>query len=202
MELYEESTLSKKLKRRIQELCGFNELDREERLDRAHEILNSTELKQEICHKILGTTFKDINKAMQSIIDERQITPAQEEELELRESHPEKYESNFDPELEFKINKKAADPKKGGGYREYTREEVAELLAASNAPYVAPEPAPRRDYPTYSREQVQALMQEHFAYEIEEKRKKEERAKWDSQKTNEFGVKTANTTKRTSSSKD
>lgn len=201
MKLYEEFILSKKLKRRIQELCGFNNLERQERLDRAHEILNSTELKQAICHQILGTTFKDVERAMEAIIKERQLTPAQEEEMELRESHPEKYEPEFDAELEFKINKKVASPKKSLGYREYTREEVAELIAASNAPYVPPEPAPRVDYPTYSREQVQELMREHYAYLEEEKKRKEERAQWDSQKTNEFAPKTANTTKRTNSTK-
>lgn len=201
MKLYEELTLSKKLKRRIQELCGFNELDREERVNRAHEILNSTELKQAICHKILGTTFKDIERAMEAVIKERQLTPAQEEELELRESHPEKYEPEFDPELEFKINKKAADPVKSTGYRTLTREETAALIAASNAPYEPPAPVERVDYPTYTREQVQELLRDHFSYKEEEKRRKEERAKWDSQKTTEFGPKTVSTTKPTKSTK-
>lgn len=201
MKLYEELILSKKLKRRIQELCGFNDLEREERVSRAHEILNSTELKQAICHQILGTTFKDVERAMDAVIKERQLTPSQEEELELRESHPEKYEPEFDHELEFKINKKAADRPKVTGYRHYTREEVAELIAASNAPYEPPPPVERPDYPTYTREQVQELLRDHFSYKDEEKRRKEERAKWDSQKTTEFAPKTASTTKRTKSTK-
>lgn len=201
MKLYEEFTLSKKLKRRIQELCGFNDLERDERVNRAHEILNSSELKQAICHKILGTTFKDVERAMEAVLKERQLTPDQEEELELRESHPEKYESDFYPEVEFKVNKKAADPVKAVGYRTLTREETAALIAASNAPFEAPPVVERRDYPTYTREQVQELLREHFAYKDEEKRRKEEQVKWDSQKTTEFAPKTVNTTKRGKSTK-
>lgn len=201
MKLYEEFTLSKKLKRRIQELCGFNDLERDERVNRAYEILNSSELKQAICHKILGTTFKDVERAMEAIIKERQLTPAQEEELELRESHPEKYESDFYPEVEFKVNKKAADHKKSVGYRTLTREETAALIAASNAPFEPPPVVERRDYPTYTREQVQELLRDHFSYKDEEKRRKEEQAKWDSQKTTEFAPKTASTTKRGKSTK-
>lgn len=155
-------------------MCGLDKLEREERLTRANEILNSTELKQAICHQILGTTFKDIDKVMIAVIKERQLIPAQEEEIELREAAPEKFEPEFDAELEFKLNKRAASPRKGGGYREYTREEVAKLLAASEAPFEPPQVAPRVDYPTYSREQVQELMREHYAYLEEEKKLAEE----------------------------
>lgn len=157
-------------------MCGFNDLEREERLARAHEILNSSELKQAICHKILGTTFKDIERAMDAIIKERQLTPAQEEELELRESHPEKYEEEaYDPYLDFKKNKHVASPKKSSsGYRELTREECAALIAASNAPFEAPPPIERPNYPTYTREQVQELLRDHFSYKDDEKKKKED----------------------------
>lgn len=198
--------MSKKLKRRIQQLCGLDKLSREEKVLRANEILNSVELKQAICHEILGTKFKDIEKAMLDALKERQLTPEQEEEFELRESHPEKYEEpEFDPELEFKINKKAADKPKNGpsAYGTYTREQVAELLAASNAPYEQPPMMTMpKNYPTYSREQVEELMREHYAYEIEEKKRKEERDKWDSQKTTGLGPKTGHRTKPTNSSKD
>jgi len=197
MKLSEENTLSKKLKRRIQELCGFNDLEREERLSRAHEILNSTELKQQICHKILGTTFKDIERAMDAIIKERQLTPDQEEEIELRESYPEKYETEFDPEVTFKVNKKAADPRPVGGYRTYTREEVAELLAAKEAPYEPPPPMDHSNYRTYSREEVAVLMLEHEEYLQREKERAKERAQWDSRKTSASDVRIGSTTKHT-----
>jgi hypothetical protein len=183
-------------------LCGFNNLEREERLSRAHEILNSNELKQAICHEILGTTFKDVERAMEAILKERQLTPAQEEELELRKTIPEKFEPEFDPDLEFKINKKAADHKKESGYRTHTREEVAELLAASKAPC---EPTPqieKTEYPTMTREECERLVREHYEYLAEQKKKKEEYAAWDSQKMTESELKTKNTKKPTKSTKD
>lgn len=138
---------------------------------------------------------------MEAIIKERQLTPAQEEELELRQAVPEKFEPEFDPDLEFKINKKAADHKKESGYRTYTREEVAELLAASKAPC---EPAPvieKTEYPTLSREVAERLVREHYEYLAEQKRKKQER-EWDLQKTIESELKTKNTKKPTKSTKD
>lgn len=172
MKLYEEFILSKKLKRRIQELCGFNDLEREERINRAHEILNSNELKQAICHQILGTTFKDIERAMEGIIKERRLTPDQEEEIQLRESHPEKYEPEFDHELHFKVNKRAADADKRPAYRHPTREEVAWLIAQSKAP-TEPDSQPEpMNYPTYTPEQVQALLAEHYAYRERERAKR------------------------------
>lgn len=141
---------------------------------------------------------------MMAIINERQLTPDQQEEVELRETYPQKYEPEFDPLIEFKVNKQAADPSrnKGNPYREYTREEVAELIAASEAPWVAPEkPAARQDYPTYSREQVESFMRQHLEYIANEKKQKEERAKWDSPKTTEFEPRTEFIPKHSTSTK-
>jgi hypothetical protein len=85
-------------------------------------------------------------------------------------------------------------------YRTLTREEVAWLIEASNAPYEAPEPKPLDlNYPTYSREDVALLLQEHFEYKEEQKRRKKE---WDSQKTTESEEKIAPKTKRSKRSKD
>lgn len=182
-------------------MCGFNELERDERIARAHEILNSTELKQAICHRILGTTHKDVVKAMEAIIKEKQLTPAQEDELELREIMPEKFEPEFRPEVTFKVNKKAGDPVKDAGYREYTREEVAALLAASKAPTESPPVIEPTVYPTMTREQCEALMADHFAYIENEKKKREERDEWDSQKTTGLGPKIKQPTKRGTSTK-
>lgn len=162
MILTRRTSLSKKLKRRITELCGFQQLSREERLSRATEILNSNELKQAICHKILGASFKDIDKVMTAIINERQLTPDQEDEIELQEIAPEKFEPKFDPDLEFKLNKKAADPSGSMRYEPYTREEVAALIEATNAPYESPPGMECRKYGTYTREQVAKLMQEQM----------------------------------------
>lgn len=177
MKLCGESALSKKLKRRIHDLCGFKDLDRDERLSRAHEILSSNDLKQAICHQILGATFRDVERAMDSIINERQLTPSQEEELELRESNPEKFEPKFDAELEFKLNKNISSNYVPTGYRVLTREEVAELVAASDAPC---EPTPEREpvsYRTYSREEVEWFVYEHDQFLAEEAERKRQRVK-------------------------
>ena len=139
---------------------------------------------------------------MEAILKERQLTPAQEEELELRQTVPEKFEPEFDPDLEFKFNKKAADTKKESGYRTYTREEVAALLAASKAPCEAPPPIKKTEYPPMPREVAERLVREHFEYLANQKKKKEEYAKWDSQKMTEFAPKTKSTKKPTKSTKD
>ena len=177
-------------------MCGFNDLEREEKILRAYEILNSNELRQSICHQILGTTFKDIDKAMQSIIAERQLTPDQQEELELRDTHPEKWVPIADLELEFKVNKHVADPVKTSPYREYTREEVAALVSATHEPYVPVEYFEPTNYTTYSRDFVEQLVREHYEYLENEKKKLMERAKWDSQKTNVSAIRTGNTSRQ------
>lgn len=182
-------------------MCGFNELERKEKIERAHQIINSTELKQAICHKILGTTFKDVEKIMNGIIKEKQLTSSQEEELELREEYPEKFEP-FDPYVEFKANKKAADPVDSNGYGTYTRDQVAELFAAADKPIERQLVPNSVVYPTLTKEQCQILMAHHYEYEAKEKAKKaekEELSKWDSQKTTELELKTVSKTKLTNS---
>lgn len=138
---------------------------------------------------------------MDSILKERQLTPAQEEEIELREMAPEKYEPEFDAEFEIPLRKKVAAPKKSG-YRTYTREEVAELIAASNAPFERFEPMERIEYPTLPREEAERLVREHYEYLEEEKKKIQERERWVSQKTTALGPRTENTKKRSTSTRD
>lgn len=183
-------------------MCGFNDLERDEKVARAYQILNSLELKQAICHKILGTTFKDVEKAMEGVIKERQLTPDQEEEIELRESHPEKFEGdNFDPTVTFKKNQSAGDTVKSSGYQTLSREDVARLMAASNAPIQKSEPVRTTEYPTMTREECERLMREHYEHIENEKKRKEERAKWDFPKTIASAPKIEHTTKPTKSTK-
>lgn len=142
---------------------------------------------------------------MMAIINERQLTPDQVEEVELRETYPQKYEPEFDPLIEFKANKQAADPsrKKTSAYRILSREETADLLAASKAPFVPPpEPPERKEYKTYTREQVEFFMRQHFQYLEDEKRIQEERAKWDSPKTTGYEPKTEYIPRHSTSTKD
>lgn len=194
--------MSKRLKKRIQELCGLLNLKREERLRRANEILNSTELKQAICNQILGTTFKDVEKTMVGIINERKLTEEQQEQLELEKTNPEK----FDVEFEFKLNKSVSDkvaakadfPK----YREYTMSEVVALLEASKAgaPIVEPELRQPAQYEYMSRELAEQLVNEH--YEYLEKEKERKRLQWDSSKTIELDIRIASTMRPSKPTKD
>lgn len=187
--------MSKRLKRRIQELCGLINLNREEKLRKANEILNSSELKQQICNQILGATFKDIERTMTAIMKERQLTEYQQEMLELEQEAPEK----FDPEFEFKVNQQASDRKKENRYTTYSRGEVLTLLTANpvtseSESYIEP-----TYYPPLEREVAERLIQEHFEHKERERIKKEQI--WEIQKTIESVTKTAAKTKPSKSTK-
>lgn len=128
-------------------------MSRDERLRRAHEILKNPDLKQAICNQILGTTHKDVERAMISLIEERKLTAAQIEQMELEELAPEK----FDLEMDFKMSGTAAKPK--NRYTTYTLEDVQVLIAAGDQP-VAHKPKEHIDYPTYTLEDVQRLLKQ------------------------------------------
>lgn len=133
---------------------------------------------------------------MLAVINERQLTEEQVEELELQEIAPEK----FDPEIQFKINKEHSNVKGDFRYTTYTREEVADLIFTSKAPYVQPEPLPMREYPTYTQEDVAALMREQQEYKDRNKKKKEV-DEWDSPKMIVSEPKIVSKTKRTNTTK-
>jgi hypothetical protein len=193
--------LSKRLKKRIQELCGFLNLKREEKLRKANEILKSTELKQAICNQILGASFKDIEKTMMGIINERQLTEEQEEQIELEQLSPEK----FDLELDFKLNKSSSDKStmesKSYKYRTYTMAEVNALLEASRAetPIIKEHREAPAVYESMPREMAERLVREHYEYLAKEQNRKKEQ--WDSEKMTELEIKIASTMKHTKSIK-
>ena len=136
---------------------------------------------------------------MLAIINERQLTEEQVENLELAEIAPEK----FDPEITFKVNKQASTHPKEVRYGTYTREEVAELLAASDAPFIQHEPLPEPcTYEPMSRSECERLVREHFEYNEREKKKQEERKSWGSQKTIESEPRTDTRAKPSTSTKD
>lgn len=142
--------MSKRLRRKVRELCGLDLLSKEERLLRAKEILENNTTKQKLCNQMPGLTFKDIDKAMIAVLEERNPTDREIEELELRELAPEK----FEPPI-IAIDR---PPKTEGNYRPLTREETAALLAKSNKP-VQSEPIPdKKNYRTYTMEETVALL--------------------------------------------
>jgi hypothetical protein len=122
--------------------------------------LNSTELKQSICHQILGITHKDIEKVMRAVIKERQLSEQEQEIIDLESLAPEK----FDLEVEFKVNQHAADKKKDYGYRTLSREDVATLLAISASKKTKNNNSLKYlEYNTYSKEEVQELIAEFLS---------------------------------------
>lgn len=137
---------------------------------------------------------------MDAIIKERQLTPAQEEELDLREIAPDKFEPEFDPDIQFRVNKHAADPVKSNGYGFYSREDVAELMSSTGETYVSPKETDL-NYPTFSLEQVQQFMRDHDEYLERKKAIKREKDEWDLQKMTESELKIEPATKPSASTK-
>jgi hypothetical protein len=144
--------LSKRLKKKIQDVCGLTDLPREEKLLRASEIITSTELKQAICNQVLGISFKNVERTMQAIIDDRRPSRHEEEMRELEEVAPYKLQK----EDLFPSTKKYKQTK----YGSYTKDEIARLLAASVAPveYKEKEIA-RHEHQTYTLDQARALLE-------------------------------------------
>jgi hypothetical protein len=113
---------------------------------------------------------------MTAILNERHLTDQELEKLGEDLEKP----STIDPELDFMISKKVSkvshyDSDNGRSkYRVLTREEVRQLMEASEEP-VKDEREPMYNYfnyPTYSRDFVEQLVKEHFDYEIEEAERK------------------------------
>jgi len=136
-------------------VCGFAHLSNAHKLKRAHEILNDYKLKQDICNYILGASFKDVEKAMRSVIADRNPPDDLDDDMEKTE-----YKAFTKDDVgvsDLPIGKAA--PK----YRVYTLEETQALIAKSNAPVEEP---PHREitryHETYSREQVEQWVREYL----------------------------------------
>lgn len=158
--------MSKKLRKRIRELCGLEGLERSERRRQAQQILDSPELKQQICNQMLGLSFRDIDKTMRNVLAENQPTPEEQEESELRRIAPHK----FDPDaiLESRIPRTG---RKKVTYKTLTREETRKLIEASNKP-IENEPRPKPKYDTYTFEEVQALLAGNYHPDMFKRKRK------------------------------
>lgn len=64
--------MSKKLKKKIEEICGLRGLDWETRQDRASQILASKKWKDSICNDLQGLSFRDLERTLNGILSERQ----------------------------------------------------------------------------------------------------------------------------------
>jgi hypothetical protein len=64
--------LSKKLKKKIEELCGLIGLDWEARQKRAEQILSNNSRKQDLCNDLQGLSFRELEQHLQGVATERQ----------------------------------------------------------------------------------------------------------------------------------
>lgn len=103
---------------------------------------------------MLGSSFKDIEKAMRSILEERQPSAHEEEIRELEEIAPYKLQKE---EL-FPQTKKYKKTK----YTYYTEEEVKALMEAEGNKEITHTRNADTWYDTYSPEQVAILMQGRY----------------------------------------
>lgn len=72
--------MAKKLKKKIEDLCGLTGLEYEARRSRAIDILASREWKQQLCNDLAGLSFKDIERTLNGIIDERELRAENEDD--------------------------------------------------------------------------------------------------------------------------
>lgn len=114
---------------------------------------------------MLGVSYKDIEKALNAVLKERQITPAQQEMIELQELAPEKFEKD---DLEFEIrvsspksNTQYLDPS-SAAYRAWVTKLVSEYFEyKSGKKKIIKEDKvqPQQNYRTYSQEEVRILLE-------------------------------------------
>lgn len=136
--------MSKKLKKRIRELCSLDTLSKEDRISRCYELLKDNEAKQTMCNAVPGLTFKDIDKALKAEINSRR--PPTEEEIifkELEEENPEK----LDPELPLIRKRKVLKL----GY--YSKNETLDLVNAEEVGS-GEQPKSKVEFTTYSPEET------------------------------------------------
>lgn len=150
--------MSKKLKRRIREACGIEFLgSKEEKRQRASEILNDAVEKQAICNQVLGASHKDIEKALKDVLAEKR-SKQQITYEELEDEAPQK----LDPEVE---NKRRYTPEATRMVEMLDPKEINGLINESGASKAIQEVYPERapdSYGSYSFEEVAALLDNSY----------------------------------------
>jgi len=119
----------------------------------AAKILSSNEERQAICNAIVGASFRDIDKALNALLNNKRLTREQLQLQELEESVPEK----FGHESQYSKEKR-----KNSQRMEYLldTDEVNRLLndsvtSKANEPH---EKFTNAEYPTYSQEEALKLI--------------------------------------------
>lgn len=134
-------------------MCGFAHLSNAHKLKRAHEILNDYKLKQDICNYILGASFKDVEKAMRSVIADRNPPDDLDDDMEKTE-----YKAFTKDDVGVSDLPVA---KTTSRYKALSLEETQELIARGNASVAEPPHKVSRYYETYSQEQVEQWVREY-----------------------------------------
>lgn len=65
--------MAKKLRKKIEELCGIAGLAYGARRARAEDILASKDWKHELCNDLIGLSFRDLEKHLNGVIAEREV---------------------------------------------------------------------------------------------------------------------------------
>jgi hypothetical protein len=88
--LLKERYLSRRLKRRILELCALNNIGRDDKIRKAREILSDHERKQAICNENVGISHRAIDKVLRELVESKVVD---EEADESRDPHEEEIAS-------------------------------------------------------------------------------------------------------------
>lgn len=139
--------MSKRLKRRIFDICGLTNLGREAKLSKAKAILADPEFKQKICNQIVGASHRDIEKVLKSVLVTK-LSKEEEEAAELERDCPEK----LNPDIKLGRKKKKAKMVPVTDQRE-----INWLINATNEPLEDKLKAPT-DYPCYSQAEMNAII--------------------------------------------
>jgi len=144
--------LSKRAKRKIHEVCGLNDLSREAKIRRASEILADSDLKQSICNQVVGTSHRDIEKVLKAIVTTK-LSDEDELNAELEREQPEKLHPETKSSRKVQPIRMVAIT---------NQKEITWLINASNEPLEQDDPKPILDRPSYSQEEINALLNSSY----------------------------------------
>ncbi len=131
---YNGDCLSKKLKKKIEEICGLKDLAWEARQDRANQILASSEWKQSVCNDLIGLSFRQLEQVLQGIATERQ---KKEDSYQHKLDQYKKGKTVHEP----KPPKRSTPDHKHEGPRARTLAEILAQVYAPRVVYPLPEEA-------------------------------------------------------------
>jgi len=77
--------LAKKLKKKIEEICGLLGLDSEARQTQAKAILASSEWKQQLCNELIGLSFRELEHTLNSVASERHFKDENEKQTKTQQ---------------------------------------------------------------------------------------------------------------------